>query len=483
MESLYLWPGHPAESLLTLWILSMLFLWAARDPMLELLRGFARAIERTFGAVSAWLRSGAERLEARSRDALRAAGELEFSSRIERELQRVDASFSGKVGQYADLHRRLDALLQQVDADYQDCGNSPPEVPGWVQAVEAVSAIPTASDPHVQKVLEGIAESLSEAEKRALQSYRDESARRHRLLGKMRGDWKGVRDLIGRMSELVERSVQVTRKVDQYFDELQKLLKGRQADAHSASYSVVKPFVISLLVLGVALGGAFVNFQLIALPMSELVPAGARVGGLPVATISALVLVLMETAVGIFVMDMLEITDLFPKLSTLSSSRRRLILGVGLTGLFFLSSVESSLAILRERIAEADTALKLSLASAGDSVVAAPVTSHIPMVGQAVLGFVLPWILAMVAIPLEMFLDSARHVAARLAVLLMLGVGHASAALAEGSRWLGTALPALYDVYISIPLRIEGWLRKDQVDGRNRRRTREEGTLETRTVR
>src|SRR5262245_48022430 len=354
MESLYLWPKHPAESLLILWILSMLFLWAAREPMLELLRGVSRALEGTLGAAGRWLRSGAEQLEARSREALRAAGELEFSSRIERELQRVDASFSGKVGQYADLHRRLDGLAQQLDTDYQACGNSPPEVPGWVPAVEAVSAIPSASDPHVQKVLEGIAESLDAAEKRALQSYREESARRHRLLGKMRGDWQGVRNLIGRMSELVARSVQVTRKVDQYFDELQKLLKGRQADAHSASYSVVKPFLISLLVLGVALGGAFVNFQLIALPMSELVPAGARIGGLPVATISALVLVLMETAVGIFVMDMLEITDLFPKLSTLSSSRRRLILGVGLTGLFFLSSVESSLAILRERIAEAD---------------------------------------------------------------------------------------------------------------------------------
>ena len=64
-----------------------------------------------------------------------------------------------------------------------------------------------------------------------------------------------------------------------------------------------------------------INFQLIALPMSELVPAGARIGGVPVATISALVIVLMETALGIFVMDMLEITDLFPKLATASVGR------------------------------------------------------------------------------------------------------------------------------------------------------------------
>ena len=83
----------------------------------------------------------------------------------------------------------------------------------------------------------------------------------------------------------------------------------------------MKLFVISTLVIGVAMGGAFVNFQLIALPMSELVPAGRaprrRSGG----DVSALVLVLMETAVGIFAMDMLGITDLFPKLPAIARAR------------------------------------------------------------------------------------------------------------------------------------------------------------------
>jgi hypothetical protein len=459
MKSLYLWPEHPAASLLILWALSVLFLWAAREPMLQLIRGLARGLANGLAATSRWLRAAAERLEQRSREAVLAAGELEFSARVERELQRIDSGLSGKIGQYADLHRRLDELLHRVDADYQSCGDSPPEVPGWVQAVEAVSAIPAASDPHVQKVLEGIAESLEQAEKRALESYREESARRHRILGKMRIDWRTVRGLMARMAELVSRSVQVTRKIDHYFDELQSLLQQREKQAHAASYSVAKSFLTSLVVLAIALGGAFVNFQLIALPMSELVPAGARIGGFPVATISALVIVLMETAVGIFVMDMLEITDLFPKLSILSSSRRRLILGLGFAGLFFLACVESSLAILRERIAEADAALQLSLAGAAETVVAAPVRSQIPVVGQAVLGFVLPWILAMVAIPLEAFLDSGRHVAARVSVLLLNGAGLAAAALAETARYVGIALTALYDVYVSIPLRIETTLR------------------------
>ena len=79
--------------------------------------------------------------------------------------------------------------------------------------------------------------------------------------------------------------------------------------------------------------------------------------------------------------------------------------------------------MLRERLAEADAALKLALAGEEGRVVAQTSTSWIPVAGQAALGFVLPWILAMVAIPLEMLLDSARHVLSSLAVLRARGAG------------------------------------------------------------
>jgi len=467
MESMYLWPQNPAVSLLVLWVLSTLFLWAAREPMLQMLRGIFRSLESGLSGVAQWCRGAAERQERRSREALLAAGEIELRARMQRELHRVDASFSEKLGQYSNLHRRLDDLLLRLDGDYQRCGDSPPEVPGWTSAVEAVSAIPAASDPNVQKVLDGIHESLEEAGKRALAHYREESSKRHKLLGRMRPDWKQVRGLLTRIKEIVARSLQATARIDRCVDEFQALTAARGAEAQALAFSPVKTFLVSLVVLAVALGGAFINFQLIALPMSELVPAGARIGGVPVATVSALVIVLMETAVGIFVMDMLAITDLFPKLATASVGRRRLILGLGLAGLFFLAGVESSLAVLREQIVEADAALKLSLAGATETVVQAPMRSSIPVIGQAVLGFVLPWILAMVAIPLESFLDSGRHVAAKLSVVGLHGLGHLAGAFAHGARMLTAAGPSLYDVYVAIPLRVERALRGEDAPRRS----------------
>ena len=161
---------------------------------------------------------------------------------------------------------------------------------------------------------------------------------------------------------------------------------------------------------------------------------------------------------------MLGITDLFPKLQSVPPSRRRLILMLSVGGLFFLASVESSLAILREQIVEADAALKLSLAGAENTVVARAANSSIPMIGQAVLGFVLPWILAMVAVPLEMLLDSGRHVLAQLAVLALQIVGNAMHVLAHIARYLATAIPSVYDVYVAIPLRIERMVRNRPVD-------------------
>jgi hypothetical protein len=299
----------------------------------------------------------------------------------------------------------------------------------------------------------------------------------------MRPVWKEIRGLMTRMKDLVGRAQETTAKVNSYVDEYNRIRKDEQEAARALAYSAAKLFTISLLVMGVALGGAFINFQLIALPMSELVPAGAHMGGVPVATISALVIVLMEIAVGIFMMDMLGITDLFPKLSAVPTGKRRLILGISMTALFFLAAVESSLAVLREMIVEADAALKMSLAGGGDAAVVEASTSNIPVVGQAVLGFVLPWILAMVAIPLEMLLDSGRHVLADLVALLLDGIGAIARLVAHVFRLVLRTLPKLYDVYVAIPLKIERSLRAGEPEekptpSRKRGRRAESGVRE-----
>jgi hypothetical protein len=464
MEAIQLWPGQPVLSLVVLWLVSALALWVAREPMLQLFERLGKHLEESFEAAGRWCKTSAEELRKRSRAALLAAGGLELQSKLEKEFHRIDQGFSERLGQYSGLQRQLADLLKQMEADYQRSGDSPPEVPGWTAAVESIAGIPSTEDPKVHKILDSVRRSLEEAQKKALDTYRKDTSLRHKILERMRPLWKEARGLLERMSEAVSRALETTSRVNGYIDEYGRIRNDDRAAARTLSYSAAKLFAISLLVLGVALGGAFVNFQLIALPMSELVPAGARLGGVPVATISALVIVLMEVAVGVFVMDLLGFTELFPKLASVPAARRRLLLGVALGGLFFLAAVESSLAVLREMIVEADAALKLALAGQEGSIAAAT-TSRIPVVGQAVLGFVLPWIVAMVAIPLEMLLDSSRHVLVYLAALLASGLGSLAFVGARLARTLASVLPSVYDAYVSVPLRIERALKREREEG------------------
>ncbi len=83
------------------------------------------------------------------------------------------------------------------------------------------------------------------------------------------------------------------------------------------------------------------------------------------------------------------------------------------------------------------------------------------------LGFVLPWILAMVAIPLEMLLDSGRHVLADLAALVLDGLSAVARLVSHVFRLVLRTLPKLYDVYVAIPLKIERSLRAGEPEPKN----------------
>jgi hypothetical protein len=219
------------------------------------------------------------------------------------------------------------------------------------------------------------------------------------------------------------------------------------------SSKVTKLFIISLIVIFVGLIGAFINFNLIALPMSELVPAGVRVAGMQVSEVSALVIVALELVLGIFMFEAIGVTHTFPQIANMTRGKRKIILCGCLLGLFFLSSVEASLAVLRENLAEARTALDLSLA--GDSTTSVTnVNSQITLIGQALLGFVLPWILAVIAIPLEMFIEASQHAFARAYTIVITLLCQLATALAYLIEGLFNILVHLFDIYIIIPTQI-----------------------------
>ncbi len=444
--------------LILIFLGSQLFLYAARVPMHRALRSIAQTVGGGFRLASRWCRAMATELRERSRELALEAGRESSERKIEQEFTRLQQSFGRDLAELPRLQRKVDDLVTKLDADYEECRQSPPAAPGWSDAVQALATVPSPADAAMVKALEEFHKSAVAGEKKALDEYRKASSQRHKILDGMRPNLKELRRAAESAAKSCREALSVTGRIDGYIEDYEMVRKGDNGAGRVHAWSAFNAFLISTLVMGVALAGAFINFQLIALPMSELVPANTHILGMSVPSIAALVIVLMEVATGMFVMEMLGITNLFPQLRSLPVSRRRLVLGVAFFGLLLLACIESSLAILREHLVAAETALKESLAgsaAAGAADVARPLESRIPMIGQAVLGFVLPWILAMVAIPLEVMVRNAGPVG-----LLSLSIGadassYVMRAMGSALRYLALAMRALYDVYIAIPLQVE----------------------------
>ena len=455
MESLYLWPARPAASLLALWLLSQLFCWAARAPVHRAFRALGRVIAGAFRITARWCKSVSVSVAKRDREMVLEMGKGDAESKVAREFRRVEVSFAKELGRYPELHRKMDDLAARLDADYKECGNAAPTPPGWAEATAAVAKMPANGDNVVKKVLEEIHNTAKSGEKKALQEYRDATAKRHKILNGMAPMLKELKENAADAGKSVGAALETTKRIDAHMTTYEQIRKGEDKAVRAMGWQSTQLFVASLLVLGVAIGGAFVNFNLIALPMSELVPAGSRIGGMPVSTVAALVVVLMEVAAGIFAMEMLGITSFFPKLDLLPASRRRIILAVSLGGLLLLACIESSLAVLREQLVDSATALKQSLAGVHEKAVSDPAASRIPVVGQAVLGFILPWILAMVAVPLETLIATGGHIVLTLTAGILALIGTVARLLGHGSRYLLEGARHLYDIYIVLPLQIE----------------------------
>ncbi len=461
MGSLYIWPENPVGSLLVLFLISQVIFYAARVPVHRGLRKLGAALGGALRVTARWLRSTSDELHRRNREVMLEAGRAEAEAKIEREFTRLATTFTTELKEYPALHKRLDESVRRVDEDLKASGLTPPEAPGWPEAVQAIAALPKAGDRTVQKVLDEIHKSAVASEKKALAEYRDATTKRHRILADLAPVWKTIKGSLEQVQKAVTGTLGASSKIDGYMATYEKIRKGEDAVERGLAAGSLNLFIISAFVVAVAGFGAFVNFHLIARPMSELVTSGGSVAGLAISKIAALVIVLMEVAAGIFVMETLGITHLFPKLSGLPASRRRAIFVVALCGLFLLAAIEASLAILREQLVEQDQYMRRALA--GDASPTKELLesglSRIPVIGQAVLGFILPWILAMIAVPLEMLIETGRHVIGRGLGLLLRGLGAIVRISATLVRGLMSVLAHVFDIYIVVPLQIERLVR------------------------
>lgn len=445
-------PGYPLLSILIWFVVAIAMLYLARYPAHRAIKSLSRVIHTGMRLASRSVLLAEERLVHRNKEVLLAAGRESLERLIDREFQRVDAVVKRDLSGYPALQHTLAEQITRIDEDYRESAELPPPPPTWVNAVKAIAKIPFNNDPTVANIFKEIHKSITKQYKSTMDEYRKSTGARHALLRQMMPYWRKLTqtlDQVGKkISGLQERATVIDHRMEDY-EEIRA--KTNKAERMLESSSMTQ-FFISGLVLLIAFGGAVINFNLIALPMSEMVGGGSYIGQFKTSNVAALVIILVEVAMGLYLMESLRITKLFPVIGSMDDKMRRRMIWVTFGILLILACVESALAFMRDQIAADMQALRQSLAAVegGQSV-----NSWIPTVGQMVMGFILPFALTFVAIPLESFISSSRTVVGFVLVGLLRATAFLLRLMGNIASYLGELLVNLYDVLIFPPLWIE----------------------------
>lgn len=453
---LMLWSDQAGTSV-AIWLFVLVtVLYLARQPAHQMIKTTGRSIYRFMRSAAKAIAHVERQTINRNKEVILAQGREATEKIIEREFTRINEIVARDLSHYPALHRELTDVIEQLESDYQAATDAPPLPPEWLSVVQTISELPKQGDPLVSNILENIQQEISTAHEQTLKAYQKTSAERHRLLSAMQPQWRALTHKLSKTKEVVAITQERANAVDQHMISYKAIRDSEDTIARSLTSSSLTQFFIAGLVLFIAVMGGLINFQLIAMPMSEMVGGSSYIGTLKTSDIAALVIIMVEIAMGLFLLESLRITKLFPVIGHMDDRMRKWMLLITFSILFILASIEASLAYMRDLLALDREALQQSLAGV------AGVNAEfrwIPSMGQMVMGFILPFALAFVAIPLESFIHASRTVLG-VAIVAVLRTVIILLRLTGGlALQLSKILVYAYDIVITVPLTLETWVR------------------------
>ena len=446
------WPEQSGISALIWLFIIVVLMWMARTPAHKTIRSFSLVIRNAMRMAAHAVTAVEARLLERNREVLLNTGLEETERYIEREFQRVEDVVTRDMSGYPSLQRDLKEQIIKIDEDYRESSEVPPVPKNYIDAIEAVNKINSNGDSMVSNVLKAIHATMKRNCEKETAEYRRSSKQRHKLLKTMMPYWRNLSKTLESVEKKIVGLEDRSKIIDSQIEKYEQIMAKTNLAERVLTSSSMTQFFTSGLVLIIALLGAYVNFQIIALPMSEMVGGASRLGAMRASDVAALVLVFFEIVLGLFLMEAFQITRLFPIISALNDKLRRNMAISAFVLLFVFASVESSLAYMRDLLAADREALTQSLAGIA---VAAPEFRWITTVGQMIMGFILPFALMMVAIPLESFVHSLRTVIGMIGVFLLQVLAFLIRQLGSLASNIGHIILNVYDLIIFIPLKIE----------------------------
>lgn len=448
------WPNMTPINFLILIMVIICLLYLSKEPAHRAILSLCHTLRNGLRMIARSLLLAEKRVTQRNREVLFSAGQSSLEKTIEREFQRVNTIVGRDLSGFPVLKRALFDQVNRIDEDYHQSSELAPPLPKWIGAVEAVAKIKdSGNSDSVADILSEIHESTQNQFKSSMESYRKAVGDHHLALNKILPHLREVNHTLNEvdktMTGLHDRSAHIDKCMQEYEDIVAKTDKAERMLTSSA----ITQFFISGLVLLIAIGGAVINFNLIALPMSEMVGGGSYIAGFKTSNVAALIIILVEVAMGLYLMESLRITHLFPIIGQMDDKMRVKMIWITFSLLLVLAGIESSLALMRDQIAMNNQALLQTL-SGGDAVLP-PTYNWIPMVGQMIMGFILPFVLTFVAIPLESFIHATRTVMGVVLALLLRFTAFTLRLFGNIIFNTGDLLVNVYDIIIFAPLWIE----------------------------
>ena len=443
------WPALSAVILLALLVAALYF---ARSTAHQAIQAACGALARALRLASHSVTHAQQRLGVRNRAVLLAAGREAKERIVEREFARVGETVRKDLAGYPEMHRRLSGAILRIGEDQEMAAEVPPEAPGWAQAIGVVAKLDARNAG--AEILADIHKSMVKAHAEAMRDYRKASGERHAVLRQMMPDWRLIQQTLGRVNKSIESVIARSLAIDRHMEEYETIVRGEDRAVSVLSSSSIVYFFISALVLAVATAGAAVNFTLIARPMAEMVGGTKFIGAFRTADIAALVIILVEISMGLFLMESLRITRLFPVIGALTDKMRVRLIAITFTILLMMASVEAGLAYMREVLLQDELATNALLRS--DST-GSMVNGHlwITTAAQMGMGFVLPFALVFVAIPLETFAHSLRTVVGLTGMAMLRALALILRIIGNAARHLGVLAQRIYDLPLFVPLWVE----------------------------
>lgn len=451
------WPAQPFVSWLVVLLLILILLYIARLEVHKVIAALFGGMQRMLRLMVKFLHGVNGRLQQRNRDVLLARGRERYEHLLEKDFIRVAAQVSTDMSAWPSIHREMREHITRMDDEYIKSIEVPPQPADWLPVIKSVASLSTKISTQgvsvIASILQDIHLTLKKAMEKSVEDYQQASRNRHALLKKMAPQWRELKHGLDSLETKIIRLDQRAHLVDAHIETYQQIIQGTDQAVRVLKKSAAGSLLLTTCLLLIAAAGGVVNFQLLALPLAEVVGVHGDILGVRSSDVAAAIVIFMQIVVGLFLLEAAGVTLLLPEIAMLERRKRRSVMYLMLVLLLAMAGMESMLVYTRDALAVDYAALdKLLLASPAMQAVS---LSWIPAVGQVVLGFILPLLLIFSVIAFESFIYALRTVAGMFLSWLLEVFSMLFRLLASGAHILSNVLIAVYDFIIFLPLYIE----------------------------